>query len=179
MRRVVSKLEKKEARPLTKKEAGFVADYLKTGNGTVAALRNYDTKDENVAGVIAYENLRKPKISERIKSFADRIPDDLLEKRHLELLNVPHKIRTYRKGELVTEVEELDVQALAKGLDMAYRIRGFYKNEPEDKDTGVDPTLASINTLINMMNEGRRTATNLRSNNNGVDGIEKDVVCAV
>lgn len=55
---------------LTKKQAGFVKDYLDTGNGTQSVLNNYDTKDYNTASVIAYANLRKVKIQEAIDSHA-------------------------------------------------------------------------------------------------------------
>ena len=47
---------------LTKKQKDFADKYLETGNGTKAALEVYDTDDNNTAGVIGYENLRKPKI---------------------------------------------------------------------------------------------------------------------
>ena len=57
---------------LTKKEKGFAKDYLDTGNGTQSALKNYDTDNENVAGSIASQNLRKLKIREYIDSHAEK-----------------------------------------------------------------------------------------------------------
>ena len=36
------------ARQLTKKQRGFVKDYVKEGNGVKAALQNYDTVKYNV-----------------------------------------------------------------------------------------------------------------------------------
>ncbi len=107
---------------LTKKEKGFVKDYIKTGNGTQAALNNYDTEDENMAAVIASKNIRKDKI---IKSIAERLPDDLLEQRHLELLN---KREFHKVGEGKEEhiVEQPETQAVSKALDMAYKIKGSY-----------------------------------------------------
>lgn len=56
---------------LTPKQRGFVKDYLETGNGTQAALNNYDTEDANTAGVIAWDNLRKPKIQAKIQDAAE------------------------------------------------------------------------------------------------------------
>lgn len=56
---------------LTKKEKGFANDYIDTGNGTQSALKNYDTESENVAGTIAFANLRKTKIQEYIASKAE------------------------------------------------------------------------------------------------------------
>lgn len=72
------------AEQLTRKESGFVKDYIETGNGVQSALKNYDTKDYNTAGVIAHENLNKPKIQNAIHAALD---DDLLAEKHLQLLN--------------------------------------------------------------------------------------------
>ena len=116
---------------LSKKQKGFVNDYVKTNkNGVQAALNNYDTEEYFTAGGIASENLKKPKIQNAIKSIADSIPDSLLVKKHLELLNVPKKVRTFIKGDLQTEYEETDSNAIGKGLDMAYKLKGVYKEGP-------------------------------------------------
>lgn len=115
------------ANRLTKKEKGFIKDFVKTGNATKAVLKNYDTKNENTAGAIGSENLRKPKIQKAIKSIADQIPDSLLVEKHLELLRVPKITRTMKRG-LITDIEEsTDVQALKAGLDMAYKLKGSYE----------------------------------------------------
>ena len=58
------------ANNLTKKQRGFIKDYAESGNGTQAALKNYDTENEDVAAAIAFENLRKPQIQNVIKSIA-------------------------------------------------------------------------------------------------------------
>lgn len=99
---------------LTKKEKGFVKDYVELGNGTKAALNNYDTESENIAAAIASENLRKPKIQQAI---AEMLPDDLLAEKHLALLNK------------IDDKGEIDVQAVSKGLDMGYKIKGTYAPE--------------------------------------------------
>ncbi len=99
---------------LTKKQQGFVKDYVATDNGTLAALNNYDIQSddpENVAAAIASENLTKPKIQ---RAIAEMIPDELLGEKHLALLN-----KLDDKG-------EIDVQAVSKGLDMGYKIKGVY-----------------------------------------------------
>lgn len=57
------------ARTLTKKQRGFVNDYADTGNGTKAALKNYDTDKPNVAEVIASENLSKPIIQQELRKL--------------------------------------------------------------------------------------------------------------
>ena len=47
---------------LTPKQKVFVEEYVKTKNGTQAALKAYDTTDNLTARVIASENLTKPNI---------------------------------------------------------------------------------------------------------------------
>ena len=59
----------------------------------------------------------------------EHIPDSLLAEKHKELLTVPKKVRTYIKGDLTSEYEELDSQAIAKGLDMGYKLKGKYAPE--------------------------------------------------
>lgn len=122
------------AKALTKKQKGFVKDYAKTGNGTQAVLKNYDTTDYATASVIAVENLEKPRI---IKALAERLPDDLLEERHLELLNKreTHIYSTGRgKGYKVHKIDlGPEVQAVSKGLDMAYKIKGSYAPEKSQR----------------------------------------------
>lgn len=51
---------------------GFANDFIDSGNGTQAALKNYDTVDPKVAGVIAVENLAKPRVREYIESKAEK-----------------------------------------------------------------------------------------------------------
>lgn len=60
------------ARTLTKKQKGFVKDYLETGNGVQSALKNYDTTDYATAGVIAVENLEKPNVKAYLESKAEK-----------------------------------------------------------------------------------------------------------
>lgn len=52
------------ARKLTKKQKVFVENYADTGNGTFAAKAAYDIpqNNDNLAAVIASENLTKPQI---------------------------------------------------------------------------------------------------------------------
>lgn len=106
---------------LTKKQKGFVKDYIETENGAQAVMNHYDVKDNIVAKSIASENLTKPYIItaiEKVKlSIAERLPDELLAEKHLELLH-----KTDEKG-------ALDVQAVTKGLDMAYKLKGSYAGE--------------------------------------------------
>jgi len=102
---------------LTKKQKIFVKEYVKSENGTQSALKAYDTKSENVAGALASENLRKPKIVAVLKSLAERIPDELLEKVHLEGLVA---------GKMVGETLEPDYAVRHKYLDSGYKLKGSY-----------------------------------------------------
>ena len=53
---------------LTVKQKTFVAGIVSGKSGTSAAIEAYKPKNANTAGVIAYENLRKPKIIEEINN---------------------------------------------------------------------------------------------------------------
>lgn len=60
------------------------------------------------------------------------LPDGLLAKKHRELLEVPRKIRHFKKGDLESEYEELDSNAIKSGLDMAYKLKGKYAAEKHE-----------------------------------------------
>jgi hypothetical protein len=61
------------------------------------------------------------------------LPDKLLAEKHKELLNAEIKRRSYKKGDLEFEEESIDTQAVSKGLDMAYKLKGRYNDKPNDK----------------------------------------------
>lgn len=134
----------KTLKRLSKKEKGFIRDYVRTGNGTQSALKNYDTKDYSTAGAISSENLRKPRIIEAIKSMADRIPDELLEKVHLEGLNASI---TRSIGEDM--IKEPDYSVRHKYLDSAYKLKGSFAPEK------------SLNVNVSISTENREKMTNL------------------
>ena len=140
------------AKNLTKKQRGFVKDYLATGNGTQAALKNYNTTDTNTAAVMASDTLRIPKVANAI---ADALKDDDLAKKHKELLEQKQLayftfpktmedeeitehvtaagmrvivIRPSDKGKLAFYSIE-DGAVRSKALDMAYKIKGTYAPE--------------------------------------------------
>lgn len=110
------------ARTLTKKQKGFVKDFIKTGNGTQAALQNYDTKNRRVAQTIASENLSKPII---VKTLQEQLPDELLAKVHLEGLQAK-AFRFSPEGEMI-QVD--DFATRHKYLDSAYKLRGDFAPE--------------------------------------------------
>lgn len=62
------------AKRLTTKQKAFANEYIKNGgNGTQAALKVYDAKNESVASAIAVENLGKPLIIEELVRTAQRL----------------------------------------------------------------------------------------------------------
>ena len=111
---------------LTLKQRGFVKDYLETGNATEAVRMNYDLKgkEPSLAGIIASENLNKPKVKEAIE---ERLSDDLLSKRHQELLNKREVIKAFNGDGIL--IDQPDTQAVSKALDMAYKIKDKYAPE--------------------------------------------------
>lgn len=119
---------------LTKKEREFAKNYALSENGTESIIKaKYKVKNRKVAGVIAVQNLAKPSIVEKIemerKSLADSIPDELLTQRHLDLLNKKEVKRSFQPevGEWVEiETGQVDTYAVAKGLEMAYKLKGAF-----------------------------------------------------
>lgn len=117
----------KKTKKLTRKEQGFVADIAKGKSGTEAAKNNYDVKNDNTAAVIASENLRKPHI---IASLADAFPDDLLQGKHLELLNSARlDTMTFPDGPKTVKEWEEAKQRAQELLD------DYSRDEEEDEDT--------------------------------------------
>jgi len=138
---------------LTKKEKNFVKEYVKTGHGVESVLKTYDTKDYSTAGNIASENLKKPKIIDAIMSIAERIPDELLEKVHLEGL-VATKISSIRKltPDGPEDIEEPDYATRHKYLDSAYKLKGSYA---PDKNININMNVKTIDptdeTILNSL----------------------------
>lgn len=126
---------------LTKKQRGFVKDYVKTGNGQQSAMRNYDVSSKESAEALASENLTKPAI---IQAIQERLPDDLLAERHLELLNKRETETVYEtsgtgEDKITTSItidRGPDTQAVTKALDMAYKLKGTYAPEKVPSQTG-------------------------------------------
>lgn len=142
---------------LTKKERGFVKDYALTENGTQSALKNYDTDKQSVAAVIANENLSKPKIQQAIdivkKSLAERIPDDLLEKAHLEGLAAT-AVRFTPEGE---RMDVPDFSTRHKYVDSGYKLKGAYAPEKSvnlNIDVEATDNIKSLTERLNALHRG-------------------------
>ena len=66
------------------------------------------------------------------------LPDSALAKKHRELLNKKETIRHYdeeSKRTVIEKTDEIDVQAVTKGLDMAYKIKGRYEGTSDGNKT--------------------------------------------
>lgn len=118
---------------LSKQDQDFVNEVAITGNQTQSAKKAYGIEDDKYASVKGVRQIGKDSIKTAIeevkKTLAERIPDDLLEQKHLALL---HKLD--KEG-------EIDVQAVTKGLDMGYKLKGAYAPEKTvNLDINVDIT---------------------------------------
>jgi hypothetical protein len=80
-------------------------------------------KNENVAGVTATRLLRNVNVQNAILSIAEQIPDSLLVEKHLALLNKTDK-KYNTEGLCISD--EIDSQAVSKGLEMAYKVKGTF-----------------------------------------------------
>jgi len=106
---------------LTKKQRGFVNDYIETENGTQSALKNYDTKDYKTASVIAAENLDKPSIQVAIEDKRKSLKEALIGK------GITEDYLADKVNILLTAVDEKgndDYTAIDKGLKHATTIYG-------------------------------------------------------
>ena len=114
---------------LTAKQEMFVKEYLIDLNATQAAIRAGYSPD--TAKEIGCENLTKPNVIKAIKSIADRIPDELLERVHLEGLDAGK--HTYKNNNETGEIEDMGVEpdygVRHKYLDTAYKLKNLYPKE--------------------------------------------------
>jgi len=76
---------------LTLKQRIFVKEYIEHRNGVKAALIAYDTGDYNTAGMIASENLKKPKIVEVLNLILNQeaLTEEFLVKRLKQIIQKP------------------------------------------------------------------------------------------
>lgn len=66
-----------------------------------------------------------------LRLFNKSIPDKLILKAHKKLLNAKTRVRTFKKGDLVTEITQEDTLGLSKGVELAYKVKGAFA--PEEK----------------------------------------------
>lgn len=102
---------------LSKQDQDFVKGVAITGNQTQSAKDAYGIKDDKYASVkgtrLIVKDSIKTALEEVKRSLADRIPDELLEKTHLEGLEA-------------TDDGFIDYAVRHKYLDSAYKLKGSY-----------------------------------------------------
>lgn len=127
--------KEKKPRKLTKKERGFVQDYVLTENGTQSALKNYDTENHKTASVIASENLGKPRIQAAILETQKTLKQALIEN------GVTPEYIAKKVNVLLTATDKdgnQDFTAVDKGLKHATNIYGV--EDPADKPKSSNTT---------------------------------------
>jgi len=111
---------------LTNQEKRFVKGIVETGNQTQSVKDAFGIRNDQYARVKGHILVTKANIKEAIQSIAERIPDELLEKTHLEGLEASDKIYN-NEGEVL--LEKPDYAVRHKYLDSAYKLKGSYAPE--------------------------------------------------
>lgn len=139
--------QKKKLPKLTKKQKGFVEDFVVTGNGTQSVLKNYDTKSPKVASVMAVENLAKPSVVTAIEIGQETLRSALIAK-GITPTKIAEKIEVlleasepiYKNNNATGEIEHVgdktDFTAVDKGLKHATAIYGVGDPEAPKSPTG-------------------------------------------
>ncbi len=70
-----------------------------------------------------------------VRAFLKTIPDKMILKAHKKLLKAKIKVKTYKKGDLITEYTTEDSFALSKGVELAYKVKGAFA--PEEKQISI------------------------------------------
>jgi len=121
---------------LSKQDQDFVKEVAITGNQTQAAKDAYGIDNDGYARVKGHKQLTKDNIATAVaevkKTLADQIPDELLGEKHLALLN-----KVDKEG-------NIDVQAVSKGIEMGYRIKGAYTEESTKPPVVIMPVLVKF-----------------------------------
>lgn len=123
---------------LTKQDLKFVEKVVEDGNVTKAAQEAYKV-DYGYANVKGHRMIQKDLIKEAIdtkvqnirKALIDQGVDDTkIAEKVSTLLEANKVVRTYIKGDLVTETEEEDHNAIDKGLKHALNVFGIEEKQP-------------------------------------------------
>lgn len=142
-----NQIQMKKLPKLTKKQRGFVKDYVLSGNGQESALNNYEIKaknKENIARAIASENLTKPNVAlaieikqETLKSALEKkgiTPEKIADKINVLLeASKPIFKNNNSTGEIEQVGEEIDYTAIDKGLKHATAIYGVENTDDKPK----------------------------------------------
>ncbi len=123
--------QKKKLPKLTKKQRGFVDDYIESENGTQSILKNYKVegkKPEKTASVMAVENLTKPSIIEAIEVKRKSLKQALIDEGITE---------DYLAKKVNVLLSSEDESSVDKGLKHATNIYGVIDpyNAPKTQNT--------------------------------------------
>ncbi len=104
---------------LTPQQQAFVQAYKQTGNRTYAARNAYAVKNDNVAVVIASENLRKPAVAAAMQDYFAQKRAEAKAEREAVLRNIY----------VETEIAKLrgDLDAVIKGTVKMGKLLGMFK----------------------------------------------------
>lgn len=128
------KLPKEKKKKLTLKQRKFTAEYLKTGNGTKAAIKaGYSKKS---AQEIASENLSKPIIQEAVASAAQKLgidPEFVLGRlKQISDFNSRETVKTVVKGNIeIQEEQMIDANAAIRSTELLGKHLGIFSEKLE------------------------------------------------
>lgn len=127
-----TQLQKKPPK-LTKKQRGFVEDYVASGNASESIKKNYNVTTDLTARTMGSENITKPNVALAIEIKQQSLREALIKQgvtpekiaQKVEtLLNATEKI-----GILGKEYETPDYNAIDKGLKHATTIYGVISDD--------------------------------------------------
>lgn len=159
---------------LTLKQAKFTKEYLKSGNGTQAAIKAGYSK--NSAHDIASENLRKPYIQAAVASAAEKLginPEFVLGniKKATEITGKTYT-KTIGQGENVSVFEDMvDSQAFIKANELLGKHLALFV---EPKDNSVNNTQINFyQTASDLSNESvaKLIDVSVKVKKKGIEGI--------
>ena len=138
---------------LTQKQAAFVAEYLKTGNGTESVRRAGYKGNDVTLGQVAAENLKKPQVLRAIQAAQAKrnerleLEEDFELKKGLELLRMcmePKQKVDLRGAPVFDDEGNMVLQFDSKGANMALqtiaKLRGKFIQKVE---VGIADNLAA------------------------------------
>jgi len=128
---------------LAVKQRRFVAEYVRTGNGTEAALAAYDTTDRNTAHTVASETLRNPTVQVAMAELLDAggLSDARLAAIHARYLTL-------------ADADDPRLKALGlKALDMAYKLKGAYAPERHRIEAAPGPDAQALDRVATVLRE--------------------------
>lgn len=118
---------------LTKKQKIFADEFIKTGSRKLSAKKAYNVKNEEIARVIASDNLQKLNIRNYIEKFGKRYEKDVF-KNFGKMIYAKKKIRNFREDTGEWEVIEDDDNAIQmKAIEHFHKVVGVEKVEKESQ----------------------------------------------